>query len=273
MNLEPKFYVYEHIRLDTGAVFYVGKGCKNRAINFNARSKRWKQVKNESGSIKVSYPVKDVDEELSFLAEMEYIDVLRRRGVVLINEINGGTGTTGRIVSEETKRKIGEANKHTPKASGEQHGMYGKKHTLESLAKMRESQKSREWGENHPFYGKHHSDETKAKISQSRKGKMSGQSNPFYGKTHTPETSEKIRLSNLGRKATEEAKTKMRETHLKLAPNSKLSKPVFCITNGITYYSLNEAARQLSLHRESIGLVCRGKLRKTGGYQFKWSKT
>lgn len=272
MNTEQKFYVYEHIRIDTGAVFYVGKGCKSRAINFTARSKKWKQVKQEAGGVKVRYPVSMVDEELSFLAEVECINVLRRRGVALINESNGGTGKTGWIPSQETRRKIGEANKHTHKASGEQHGMYGKKHTLQSLAKMRESQKSREWGEKHPFYGKKHSEESRAKMSEKLKGTKVGANNPFYGKTHTTETSEKIRLSNIGRKATEEAKTKMRETHLKLAPESKLSKPVLCLTNGIEYYGLNQASKQLNLHRQSIRQVCNGTLKKTGGYKFQWSK-
>lgn len=272
MNLEPKFYVYEHIRPDTGAVFYVGKGCGKRAINFNSRGNWWKNVRNKAGGVEVRYPVKSVDEELAFLAEMEYIDVLRRRGVDLINQCDGGTGKTGWVPSEETRRKIGETNRYTPKATGERHGMYGKKHTLESLAKMSEARKGLIAGEQHPMYGKRHSEETKAKVSKSRKGKLVGVDNPFYGKTHAPEVLEKIRAARIGKKATEETKQKIKAAHLKLAPNSKLSKPVFCITNGITYYSLNEAARQLNLHREAIGLVCRGKLRKTGGYQFKWSE-
>jgi len=272
MNLEPKFYVYEHIRPDTGAVFYVGKGHGSRAINFNARSKRWKHVKNESGSVQVRYPVTGVDEELSLLAEMEYIDVLRRRGVDLINESNGGSGTTGRIMSEETRRKIGESNRGKPHLKGEQHGMYGKKHSLESLAKMSEARKGLLAGENHPFYGKHHSDETRRKISDNRKGKMVGADNPFYGKKHTLEVAEKIRTSRIGKKATEETKQKMKQAHLKRALDSKLSKPVFCITNGVTYYGLNEAARELGLHRQSIRMVCNGVLKKTGGFKFEWSK-
>lgn len=272
MNTEQKFYVYEHIRPDTGMVFYVGKGCGDRAINFNARSKKWKAVRKEAGGVEVRYPVSLVNEELSLFAEMEYIDVLRRRGVALINQSDGGTGTTGRIVSEETKRKIGEANKNKPKARGEQHGMYGRKHTLKAIAKMKESQSKREWGEKHPFYGKTHSEEAKAKISENRKGKLVGAKNPFYGKTHTPEVLEKIRAAHIGRKATEEVKAKMRQSHLKLAPESKLSKPVLCLTNGVEYYGLNEASKQLNLHRQCIRMVCNGKLKQTGGYKFEWSK-
>jgi hypothetical protein len=272
MNTEQKFYVYEHIRPDTGAVFYVGKGCDKRAKNFHTRSDYWKKIKQEVGKVEVRYPVSMVDEELSLLAEMEYIDVLRRRGVDLINKNNGGTGQTGHSPSEETRRKIGEANRHTPKARGEQHGMYGKQHSSESLAKMSKAQKGRLAGEKHPLYGKHHSAETKAELSRTRKGKRVGADNPFYGKKHTPDVLEKMRAASLGRKATQESRAKMREAHLKLAPESKLSKPVFCLTNGKNYYGLNYAAKELNLHRQAIRMVCNGILKQTGGYKFEWSK-
>ena len=271
MNTEQKFYIYEHVRPDTGAVFYTGKGHSERAKNFNARSKKWKQVRQEAGGVEVRYAAVKMDEELSFLAEMEYIDVLRRRGVALINESNGGTGNTGWIPSEETKRKIGEANKNKPHLSGEQHPMYGKKHTPESLAKMKESQSKREWGEKHPFYGKTHSEETKAKISENRKGKMVGVENPFYGKTHTPEVIEKMRAAHLGRKQSPEEKAKRIESIMKSEGFQKRKKPVLCLNNGVVYESRSEAARQLGLWSESIKSVCQGKLRKTGGYKFEWS--
>ena len=47
--------------------------------------------------------------------------------------------------------------------------------------------------ENNPMYGKHHSEETKAKIREAEKGKFDGEKNPFYGKKHTEETREKMR--------------------------------------------------------------------------------
>lgn len=270
MNQE-RFYVYEHIRNDTGAVFYVGKGCGTRALSKNNRGVYWDRVVNKAGGYSINYPVKNVDEELSFLAEMELIDQYRKLNVQLVNVSAGGEGTTGWIPTDETKRKIGLANKTTPKASGESHGMYGKKHTEESLAKMSASQKGRMSGEKHPFYGKHHSDETKSKISANRKGKMMGEANPFFGKKHSPELIAKIALKNTGRKTSAETKAKQSASHLANASTSKLSKPVICITNGMTYYGLNDASKQLKLHRQAIRMVCNGKLKQTGGYKFQWS--
>jgi hypothetical protein len=265
------FYVYEHRRKDSGMVFYVGKGCGQRAKNFNNRGRYWDNVAKAAGGVVVTYPVANVDEELSLLAEVELIDAYRKRGIRITNITDGGEGTTGRVASEETKRRIGEANKHTPKARGEKHGMYGKRHPPEVMQKISEARKGMFAGERHPLYGKHHTEETRKKISESRKGKLSGAGNPFYGKTHTPEVLQKIVDAHKGRKASLETRAKQKAAALASAPNKKAVRPVFCITNGTWYYGLNEAARQLGLHRQAIRLVCNGKLKSTGGHKFEWS--
>lgn len=268
--MEQNFYVYEHRRKDTGKVFYVGKGCGSRAKNLNNRGRYWNNVANAAGGVLIAYRVSGVDEELSLLAEMELIDAYRRRGVRITNITDGGEGAPGWVPSEEAKRKIGEANKHTPKARGEQHGMYGKKHSPESLAKMRAAQAARDWGEKHPFYGKRHTAESKAKVSAARKGKCAGAENPFYGKTHTPEIRRLLSEVQRGRKASDETRAKQKASALASAPSKQAVRPVVCVTNGQSYYGLNEAARQLGLHRQSIRMVCNGKLKATGGYVFQW---
>jgi hypothetical protein len=270
MSLE-RFYVYEHIRNDTGAVFYVGKGCGRRSVHDHNRGIYWDRIVNKAQGFSVRYPVQNVDEELSLLAEMELIDKYRKTGVRLVNVSDGGDGVTGYHHTDETKLKIGKANATTPKAKGEQHGMFGKKHTEESLAKMSASQTGRMVGENHPLYGKKHSDETRAKISQGVAGKLQGEKNGFFGKKHSDETKAKISKAGIGRKASEETKAKKRAISLANVHNLKTAKPVFCLTNGVTYYCINEAARQLNLQRGCIQKVCNGKLKKTGGYQFQWS--
>jgi FKBP-type peptidyl-prolyl cis-trans isomerase len=269
--MKQDFYVYEHHRKDTGAVFYVGKGCGQRAKNLHNRGRYWNNVAKAAGGIRITYPVLGVDEEMALLAEMELIDAYRRMGVRITNITDGGEGTTGWVPTEEVKRKIGEANKNTPKASGERHGMYGKKHSEESLVKMRESQSSREWGEKHPFYGKHHTEETRKKISESRKGKRCGADNPFYSKTHTPESIAKMSAASKGRKQSEETKAKRRDAFVQSDYFKQKKKPVLCLTNGVVYESRTEAARQLGLWSESVKMVCQGKLKSTGGHKFEWS--
>lgn len=43
------FYVYRHIRRDTGEVFYIGKGFKNRAYSFLNRNPYWHNIVNKCG--------------------------------------------------------------------------------------------------------------------------------------------------------------------------------------------------------------------------------
>jgi hypothetical protein len=257
--MKQDFYVYEHRRKDSGMVFYVGKGCGQRAKNLHNRGRYWNNVAKAAGGIRITYPVLGVDEEMALLAEMELIDAYRRMGVRITNITDGGEGTTGWVPTEEVKRKIGEANKNTPKASGERHGMYGKKHSEESLAKMRESQSSREWGEKHPFYGKQHTEASKAKMSENLKGKKSGAANPFFGKTHTSDSKEKIRAVQLGRKHSPE------EIDSRAA---KIRKPVFCVTTEQAFPSAAAAGIALKIDPSSVIACCRGRLKTAGKMRF-----
>jgi group I intron endonuclease len=72
---------------------------------------------------------------------------------------------------------------------GENHHWYGKKHSQETRKRMKEAQK----GENHSMYGKTHSQETKEKMSKSHKGRPS--SKGMLGKKQTEEAKQKIRES------------------------------------------------------------------------------
>ena len=89
------FYVYEHIRNDTNAIFYVGKGKKERAYRVHNRNEYWHNVVNKCNGYIVRFVVKDVDEELAYLAEEERIDQLKRLGIKLTNLTLGGEGASG----------------------------------------------------------------------------------------------------------------------------------------------------------------------------------
>ena len=88
----------------------------------------------------------------------------------------------GKHLSEETRKKIGSAQKGRPAWNK------GKKMSEEFCRKNSESHK----GEKNSFYGKHHSEEIKKKMSEARKGKHLGKDNPFYGKTHSDELKKKL---------------------------------------------------------------------------------
>jgi hypothetical protein len=91
---------------------------------------------------------------------------------------------------------------------GENHPMYGKKHSEEAIQKMREAKSGEKHplygktGENHPTHGKRHSEEAIQKIREAR-----------IGKTLSEETIQKIREANLGKTHSEETIQKMREAN------------------------------------------------------------
>ena len=53
----------------------------------------------------------------------------------------------------------------------------------------------------------------------------------------------------------------------------KQSIPVYCIELDRTFKSLAEAARELGLHNSNIVNCCKGKLKTTGGYHWKYAET
>jgi hypothetical protein len=116
------FYVYEHIRLDSNAVFYVGKGCGNRVRSKDKRNKHWHSIVEKAGYIG-QILVQNEDEELIFLVEQERIDQLKRLGFKLANKTDGGGG-----------------------------GIKGYRHTPESCKKISENRKGKLAGNKHPRF-------------------------------------------------------------------------------------------------------------------------
>jgi len=131
------FYIYEHIRLDSNAVFYVGKGCGDRVRSKDKRNKHWHSVVEKAGYVG-QILVQDEDEELIFLAEQERIDQLKRLGFNLTNKTDGGGG-----------------------------GTKGYKHTPESCKKISEKLKGKLAGSKHPRFGLYGSDNPMFGMKQS----------------------------------------------------------------------------------------------------------
>ena len=187
------FYVYEHIRRDTGAVFYVGKGHGGRHCSKQYRNQYWHNVVNKAGGFDHRVIFTDSSEDLIFLVEMEKIDQLRKLGVKLVNLTDGGEGRSGLKHSDYTKKLLSEKRK------GKSH-----KHTPESIEKIRRANT-----------GVVFSEERKQKIGQ----KAIGRKMPAHVKEalkermksfkQSEETKEHLRQVNIGRKHKPETLLKM----------------------------------------------------------------
>ena len=112
--------------------------------------------------------------ELIFLPTSEHISLHRK----------------GKLMSEEARKKLSEANK------GEKNPNYGKHFSEEYKKKLSEAKK----GEKNPMYGKHHSEEARKKLSEANKGKHISE-----------ESKKKMSEAKKGKHHSEEARKKMSE--------------------------------------------------------------
>jgi len=110
-NNEKLGYVYRHIRLDTNMPFYIGIGTmdggKNDRANSRDRSKEWHTVVNNTeyrvDILLENIPVSTLgDKEKYFIKLYGRIDLGTG---TLVNKTSGGQGSSGALVSEETKDK------------------------------------------------------------------------------------------------------------------------------------------------------------------------
>jgi len=133
--------------------------------------------------------------KIEVLEQCESTQQLNQREIYWIKEINtlypngynlteGGEGASGRIISDETKKKMSEAQK------GSKNPFYGKKLSTEHRRKISEAKKGKKGkkGRKSPMFGKKHTEESKRKNSETQKGSK----NHFYGKKHSTGTKRKI---------------------------------------------------------------------------------
>jgi group I intron endonuclease len=188
----------------------------------------------------------DSREKLNAL-EKFYISAYRKMGICY-NMTDGGDGASGHKLSEETRRKISEANKGRTISEETKNKISikntGKTHSLETREKLSKANKGKIMSEeskikigkasigntyncgktpwNKGLTGVKLSEEHRAKISEGMKGRVLSEesrkkiSESNTGKTHSPETRQKLREANLGKKHSEETKRKMSETHKRI---------------------------------------------------------
>ena len=165
------YYTYAYLRED-GTPYYIGKGKE--------RSGKKYRITAQHPGIAIPTPsrqliLKTFDMEFdAYKHEMYMISVFGRKDLgtgILHNRTGGGDGHTnmsdyarkrcsethkGKVLSEETKRKISSTRKKRGyKCSEEQKQKYSKMYS----------------GEGNPNYGKNHSKETLKKISEGTRGK------------------------------------------------------------------------------------------------------
>ena len=203
------FYVYAYIRSKdsingkAGTPYYIGKGKGKRMYD---KRHSINLPKNESFIVILESNLSEIG---ALALERRYIKWFGRidnNTGILRNRTDGGEGSSGIIVSEDTKYKISAIHK-------------GRKRSEETRKKMSESHKNmtEETRKKMSDAKKKMSVETKLKIGEYNKNKYVSEetrkkiSDSLKGKTHSEETRKKISDSLKSKSRSEETKKKMRD--------------------------------------------------------------
>lgn len=126
-------------------------------------------------------------------------------------------------------------------------------------------------GENNPCFGKPKSDETREKLSKALKGRVISEES----RVKRIETMKGIPKSDETREKMKEA-AKNRTNKMPSGKEHHNSKSVIqCDLHGNlikTFDSIHHAAKELSIQPGGICMCCKGKLKTTGGYVFKYNE-
>ncbi len=99
-----EFYVYIHLRADSGLPFYIGKGKGNRAWRVTQRSHHWNNTYKKYGLIVELLHV-GLTEEQAFLREQEEI-IWAKQYYSLTNKTDGGEGASKHEQTSKNKQRI-----------------------------------------------------------------------------------------------------------------------------------------------------------------------
>ena len=161
-----RFYVYAYLRSEDsdygkkGSPYYIGKGSGNRIINNRGRVTKLPKDKNM-----VVYVQEGLTEQQAFDLERYCIALYGRIDLgtgCLRNRTDGGEGTSGVVVSMDTRRKLSEKRRKNKNPN------FGKITPEDVKRKMSEAKQ----GKNHPNWGKTRSIETCRKISKTLTGRV-----------------------------------------------------------------------------------------------------
>lgn len=269
--------VYKLVNIKTNK-FYIGSGGGKRGIYQRVRNHISGFNTGKSHCLKLLNSMKKHGIENFYLIVLEkclkeecqqkeqyWLDLLNPEYNILKNAYS----PKGRIISQETRDKIGKA--HKGKIITEKHkeqirkASLGRKLSEETKKKISESH----LGEKNYWYGKVHSENAKNKISIANLGKKLSEetkkkmSKSRIGHKTSEETKEKIRQSNLGKIRSQETRNK-----ISLVKKSK-SKKIINLTSYEIYNNIYEASEVLKLHIQSLHRILSGK-RPKSKIKVKW---
>jgi len=145
-----EYYTYAYLRED-GTPYYIGKGKAGR-INNKLHTIHLPPEEGRRIFLK-----QNLTDEEARKHEIYMIAVLGRKDLgtgILRNMTNGGEGCAGRILSDETKKKLSEAHKGRKKSEAHRKALSRAKIGKKIAEEHRKNMSNSLMGEKNPSYGK-----------------------------------------------------------------------------------------------------------------------
>ena len=231
--------VYQHKRLDTNDIFYIGieldsdkkKAIGKRSKVISNRNKHWKNIVNKVG-YEIDILFLNLTNQEAIEIEKYLIKYYGRRDLNtgnLVNLTDGGEGTTNLVVSKETRLKNAAAARITKNKKGKRNSP----EQILALAKFNTGNKY--------CLGRKHSEESKRKISEAQKGR-----------TLSEEWKNNISKSLKGREISEKNKQITIE---------RKSIKVICTETNVIFNSMKELSEFLGFSRSYLSNMLNNKIK------------
>jgi hypothetical protein len=203
--VQTDYLVYEHWRTDTNTCFYVGKGHAGRERRLTQRGVWHRRVvdklRRHGHDVEIRVVEKNLHPESASAFEKMRIAYWRACGVELVNATEGGDGTPGNVLSEETKAKIAAkargrklTDEHKDKVRQAFIGRYVSPETRAKMSANSAMKRPDIVAKNADARrGQKRTEEQRNRMSEAQRGKHIGEANHFFGKKHSEETRAKMR--------------------------------------------------------------------------------
>lgn len=179
--------------------FVENRLLRNQPIKFDHTKSKIKTILEVNLKPIISIIIDNLNEQKAFDLEVLFIKTIGRdkQNGPLTNKHVGGTGIAsmfGKKHSEETKRKMSVSSKGKAKLkSSIEKGLKTKRNRIYTKKNFTEDHKNKisqaVSGENNGMFGKKHTEKSKQQMSESR----TSDGNGMFGKTHTEKSKNKIR--------------------------------------------------------------------------------
>jgi hypothetical protein len=243
-------YVYRHIRLDKNEPFYIGIGSDDSYFRANKKSQRnihWKRIVSIT-DYEIEILVDNLNWDEAKKKEKEFITLYGRCDLgngCLVNMTEGGDGTVGKIMSNETKQKLSNSIKE-----------WNKTRVISDYQRQKASNQFKKLNKDPKFQQKRiESLRSSTKLKEYNDSRIGIPS----GYKHTEEMKKKLSELKMGKK-------------LEFEQYSKKCKPLVQLTLDGQFVKQWESARQVQ--RETKYLQCNISNCCNGGYKqaygFKW---